>query len=181
MHFAHLAYLSCPNPFGYALVPFKRTALVSHLRCHLVLLGEFRKQSCFIHRVSERFLKVHMFSESHCMSGDNGVCMVRSGYHHCIDAFAHTVKHFAPILKAFCLGIVVESFHGILPIHVAKGYNVFGFHVMHVSAPHSAYTDARNVQFVARCFIAIGFAEHIARHYCESSRTHEAVFQELSS
>ncbi len=181
MHLAHLAYLAGPNPFGHAFVPFEGIALVSHLRGYFILLRQFCEQPCFVYRVCERFLKVHVLAESHCVGCDNGVVMVGSGYHYGVDAFSHSVEHFPPIFEAFCFWEVVESFHCILPVNVAEGHDVFGFHVLHVAASDAAHAYAGYVEFVAGRSVSVSLAEHIARHDGDSSCAQQAVFKELSS
>ena len=148
MHLAHLAYLIIPDPLRNLPAPVERVALVTHLRGHLVFLGQARKQSGLIDRMCKGFLYIDVLAQRHGMGSHTGMGVVGRGHQYGIDGLAYLVKHHTPVLEAAGIGIVVKRLSGIFPVHIAQGHNVLRAHLLQIAAAHSAHAHSGNVEFV---------------------------------
>lgn len=64
-------------------------ALVTHLRSNLVFAGQITEKACFIHRVGQGFLHIHMFAHAHGHCSGRSVRVVGRADRYRIDFLAH--------------------------------------------------------------------------------------------
>src|SRR5665213_383721 len=91
-----------------------------------------------------------MLASFQSLHGHDGVILIGSGHNHGIDALLFFVKHLPEISVDARLGILPGYRRGKAMVDVAQDFDPLARATLQVAATHSAHSDTRNTDCVAR-------------------------------
>ncbi|OQB38526.1 MAG: hypothetical protein BWY09_01315 [Candidatus Hydrogenedentes bacterium ADurb.Bin179] len=154
MDFPHGANGSAPNHFRQFPDAVPGVPLVAHLRGHAHFTGGLRQQARLGHGMGKGLFNIHMLAEFHGQVGRRGMGMVRRRDGNHVDIFAHLIEHFPVVLVAFRVRKKVKGLFGAAGIHIAQGNDVFLFIGHDILCALAAHTDAGDIEFFIRGYLA---------------------------
>ena len=125
VHFRHISQRTGLHDFHDATIVLFRVNLRAQLRRHAVLLGRFRDEACFLHRVREGFFAVSMQSGTNGPDRCRRMVMIRRANHHGIDLPALLLQHFPIVgILARCGKLGGRAFQ-VVRVDIHQRHDVF--------------------------------------------------------
>ena len=182
VHAGHLADFAVPDPFANEVAVCGRGALVTHLRSHLVLLGQVGEQAGLIDGVGQRLLHIDVLAHGDGVGGHDGMRVVGGCYEDGIDALAHLVVHAAEVAILLGIGMTVPGILGIVPVDITEGDDVVRpLHVAKVGVTHASDTYAGDVQLVGGGDVSMALAQDGVGNYGQADGSSRSALKEFSS
>ena len=101
-------------------------SMVAHLSAASVFSSDFRHQTSFIDRTSQRFLAETVFAKTHAHQAGGGVHVVGSRAGERVDLVAHLVEHFAEVGEFGSVCVTFQSAAAFIGVRIANCNQIAG-------------------------------------------------------